>query len=309
MKKILKSNLPHGIVSILQVPFTSNNQLDIESLLRLVEDTIEAGVDGLIFPGVASEVKYLSMAEKLKTLSIIFEKANTKVPIIVGVSNDDAEECNKLALWAKDKGAVAYLVAVPSDLYSQPDLILPFFKRVSEGVKLPMIIQDFEFNGPGLALKTIEILKDNLSTFQGIKIETTPAGPKYTAVRNTFGNDFYIAGGWAVSQFIEAMDREVNAMIPESSMIRVYKDIMNLYKKGKREKAQQLFRKMLPILSFTNQDVGNSIRFFKELLVYKKIFKSPHMRWTVYEWDNYSMKITEDLIQLYLELENEVKNR
>jgi 4-hydroxy-tetrahydrodipicolinate synthase len=33
---------------------------------------------------------------------------------------------------------------------------------------------------------------------------------------------FYIAGGWAVTQMIEALDRGIDAIIPESSMARVY---------------------------------------------------------------------------------------
>lgn len=39
-------------------------------------------------------------------------------------------------------------------------------------------------------------LRDELPTLAGLKIETVPAGAKYTRVRETFGPDFYISGGW-----------------------------------------------------------------------------------------------------------------
>src|SRR5690606_21540733 len=140
---------------------------------------------------------------------------------------------------------------------------------------------------------------------KGIKIETVPAGPKYTAVKELLGEDFHVSGGWAVPQFIEALDRGVDAMIPESSMIRLYKRIMSLYQEGDRARAQMLFRRMLPILVFTNQDVGNSIKFFKYLLVFKNIIDSDAMRWPSPKWDLYSIQIVEELIELYLTLEME----
>ena len=60
---------------------------------------------------------------------------------------------------------------------------------------------------------------------------------------------------------------------------------------------------MLPILSFTNQEVANSIKFFKCLLVEKGIFSTNKMRWPEPEWDDYSFQTAQNLIQLYLSLE------
>jgi len=293
----------HGILSVVQTPFDFAGELDLASLRRLVEDAITAGVDGFLAPVVASEVAFLSAAERERVVDEIAETANSRVHFIVGASTNDPAECRAIARQAASKGAAAYLVAVPTAIYKTPSAILPFFQEVIEGIDLPLVIQDFEFNGPGMDMPTIRRLKEHLPTLVGVKIETVPAGPKYTAVREAFGPDFFIAGGWAVPQFIEALDRGVDAMIPESSMIRVYKRIQRRYERGDRDAATTLFHRLLPILAFTNQDVGNSILFFKYLLVRKGIFRTTRMRYPEPGWDRYSLRVAEELIELYLELE------
>ena len=292
-----------GIVSVVQTPFTGAGQIDFDSLHCLVEDAMTAGVDGLLAPVVASEVAFLSPSERRQILTRILHIASTKVPVIAGASDNNAANCRSFAGWAAEHGAAACLVAVPEELYRQPDKIIPFFQQVSQGIDLSMIVQDFEFNGPGMTLEMIHALKKEIPSMAGIKVETTPAGPKYTEVREALGDDFFIAGGWAVPQFIEALDRGVDAMIPESSMIRVYKLIQRYYEQGERDRAMTLFHRLLPILAFTNQDVGNYILFFKHLLVRKGIFRTVRMRYPAPAWDRYSLRVVGELIEMYLELE------
>lgn len=295
-----------GIVSVVQTPFSADLQLDLPSLRRLLEDAITAGVNGFLAPVVASEAAFLAESEKIMIIEQIASVAEGKVPLIVGASAEVPDDCRAIGKRALESRAAAWLVAVPAHLYKNPPAILPFFQEVAEGIDLPLIIQDFEFNGPGMSMDIICRLRDILPTFFGVKIETAPAGPKYTQVREAFGPGFFISGGWAVPQFIEALDRGVDAMIPESSMIRVYKAIQRLYDRGDRAGAVALFRQLLPILAFTNQDVGHSILFFKKLLERKGLFSTANMRWNCPDWDRFSHSAAEELIRHYFLLENRV---
>lgn len=298
--------LPRGIVSVVQTPFDSAGGIDRASLERLVNDAILAGVDGLLAPVVASEVAWLSPAERREVVRRIAGVAAGRVPLIVGASDDSPETCRRMAELAEGLGAAAYLVAVPSGLYRQPDEIVPFFRAVAAGSRLPLIVQDFQFNGPGLSLDVIRELADSLPHLVGLKIETVPAGPKYTAVRDALGPEFFIAGGWAVTQMIEALDRGVDAMIPESSMVRVYRTIFREHSAGRRDAARNVFHRLLPILAFTNQEIATSVAFFKRLLVRKGIFASDALRMPGFSWDRYNECIAQELIEHYLALEREV---
>ena len=164
---------------------------------------------------------------------------------------------------------------------------------------MPLVVQDLQWNGSGMNLETISRLREAVPQLVGLKIETVPAGPKYTAVRKAFGRDFFIAGGWAVPQMIEALDRGVDAMMPESSMIKVYAVINRHYREGRRDEALALFRKLLPVLTFTNQEISLSSAFFKRLLVRGGVFRTAHMR-CPFVWDEFNQRIADELIEHYL---------
>lgn len=303
------NGLPRGIVAVVQTPFDSANRVDFKSLERLVEDTIAAGADGLLAPVVASEVAYLTCGERQEIVERISAVAAGRVPIILGASGSTPEACAAVAHQTERIGAVAYLVAVPEALYQEPDAIVPFLHAIASECPSPLIVQDLQFNGPGMNLDLIRRLRESLHNLVGLKIETVPAGPKYTAVREALGPDFYIAGGWAVTQMIEAFDRRVDAMIPESSMVRVYSAIYAAYAEGNRHEAVAIFRRLLPVLAFANQELAVSIAFFKRLLVRKEIFSDAAMRMRGFSWDRSSLRIADELVEYYLELEHTVAIR
>ncbi|MEM9440273.1 MAG: dihydrodipicolinate synthase family protein, partial [Pseudomonadota bacterium] len=116
-------------------------------------------------------------------------------------------------------------------------------------------------------------LFDELPAFRSLKIETVPAGPKYSAVLKQTKGRLHVSGGWAVNQLIDALDRGVHAFMP-TAMDKIYVAIYSAYHSGKREAARALFEKLLPALAFANQNVDVSIRFFKMLRYTEGLFSS-----------------------------------
>ncbi len=300
-------SLPKGIVPVLQTPFDRHSHIDFDDLQRLVDDAINSGASGLLAPAVASEVGYLSADERQQLIRFAAAATSGRVPFVVGASSDAAAECAGFARLAEQIEAAAYLVAVPDALYTTPEDIPGFFKAVASQSHLPLIIQDLQWNGPGLSLADLRVLRQAIPTLAGIKIETVPSGPKYSQVRTEFGGEFYVCGGWAVLQMIEALDRGVDAMIPEASMVRVYAAIYRAYASGRRERAIEIFRGLLPVIAFTNQEIRLSIAFFKRLLVRKGIFGTEAMRWPGFQWDAHNRRIADELIDRYLALEERLQ--
>ncbi len=298
------AKLPRGFVPLLETPFREDSSIDYDGLLALVEDTIAGGTNGLTAPLVASEVHALTIQEREQILKTAASAIGGRVPFIAGASSDDAELANHFARIAENCAATAYIVAVPNSFYCRPaQELVAFFRAVIDGVSIPLIIQDLQWNGPGLDLEIIEGLRDALSTLAGLKIETVPAGRKYTDVRNAFGPDFFISGGWAVPQLIEALDRGVDAMIPEAALVRAFATIHRAYSAGDRSEAVRRFRQLAPVLIFSNQELYHSIAFFKRLMVRKGLLRSAKMRAPEYCWDRFSARIADEVIDYYLSLE------
>jgi len=295
--------LPKGIVPLLDTPFDEAANIDYESLGALIEDVIQGGVHGLMAPLVASEVHALTLREREELVGFIAKSINHRVPFVVGASSDKVDDCRHFAALAEKVEADAYLVAIPLALYGHSPEILDFFQSVTSGIATPLIIQDLQWNGPGLDIATIQRLKEDLPSMAGMKIETVPAGPKYTSVRSAVGRDFYISGGWAIPQLIEALDREVDAMVPESALVRVFVAIYRAHAAGRRDEAIKLFRQLVPVLVFSNQEIFHAIAFFKRLFVRKGLFKRATLRPPGYAWDSYNLRIADELIDYYLDLE------
>ncbi len=305
---MLSGPLPKGIVPVLQTPFDREGRIDFESLKRLVTDALRAGASGLLAPAVASEVGYLSADEREQLIRFTAAATKRRIPFVVGASSDAAAECAGFARLAEDVEATAYLLTVPEALYNTPEAVPGFFKAVASQSHLPLIIQDLQWHGPGLSLADLRILRQAIPTLAGLKIETVPSGPKYSQVRTEFGDEFYICGGWAVLQMIEALDRGVDAMVPEASMVCVYAAIYRAYASGRRERAVEIFHELLPVIAFTNQEIRLSIAFFKRLLVRKGIFRTDAMRWPGFQWDAYNRRIADELIDYYLALEERLRH-
>lgn len=298
---------PNGIVGVLQTPFLEDQSIDWDSLNRLLEDAIESGIDGFLVSAVASEVSALSMNERIELAKVVVSNVNKRVPVILGATSETIEETKLYAKLAEELECCAYLIAASDPFYRTPSYFLPYLQMIAPITQTPLIIQDLRWQDDGFPIPVLQEIKQNLPVLKSIKVETVPAGPKYSEMRAAFGDDFYICGGWAVPQMIEAMDRGVNALMPECSMIRIYKHIWNLYQNGDREKAKEVFYQLLPILSFTNQEIHTSIAFFKRLLVKKGIFTSATMRVQPFQWDQHNTRIADELIERYLDLEEKLK--
>jgi 4-hydroxy-tetrahydrodipicolinate synthase len=298
------SPLPHGIVPVLQTPFDAEGAIDYPSLARLIDDAIAAGAAGFLSPAVASEVSVLTGAERSELLHFVVDRTAKRVPLIVGCSSPAPSECARLASAAASSGAAAVLVAIPDSMRGSPEQLIEFFRRATDSTDMPLIVQDLDWTGPGLPPASLEQLRRAIPQLAGCKIESVPAGPKYTEVRLLRGADFHISGGWATPQMIEAMDRGVDALIPEASMVRIYSAIWRLHHSGERAAAVNLFRRFIPVLTFTNQEIRLSIAFCKRLLVRKGIFTGADMRVTGFDWDTHNLRIADELIQYSLDLES-----
>lgn len=291
------SPLPRGIIPVLQTPFDDRGAIDFDSLGRLIEYALAAGAAGFLVPAVASEVGTLVPGERRRLVQFTVRTLQGRAPVIGGCSAPTAEECAQWTAAADAAGASAILISPPDALRDQPDQLLEFLLRATAHCELPLIVQDLDWTGPGLSFDSLLRLRDKLPRLAGIKIETVPSGPKYTKVREAFGAGFHISGGWAIAQMIEAMDRGVDAFIPEASIVALYSEIWRVYQAGRRDDAVRRFRELLPVIAFTNQEIRLSIAFFKRWLVKKGIFRTANMRLEGFAWDAYNLRIADELLE------------
>jgi len=294
-----------GVVAIPQTPFDDDDRVDFGSLSRGVADRLAAGVDGLLYPAVASEVSHLTATERRAVTRAVLEQAAAHLPVIVGASADDAGTARSLAEFAVTHGAAGVLVQAPVALLRDEPATLAYFRAVCEAPIDVLMIQDLEWDGPGLPVQTIVRLFEELEPFRCIKVETVPAGSKYSAIIEATGGRLNVSAGWAVPQLIEALDRGIHAVTP-GGLHWVIAEVVRRYCAGDRASARALFARLLPILGWQNQHIDISNQFLKLFAVRQGIFAGAAVRQPVVPFDAYHRRIADELIEEALALHAEI---
>lgn len=296
----------HGIISIVNTPFDENGQIDVASLERGVEDRILAGVAGLIVPAVASEVDKLTTNERKLVIRSVAERTAGRLPVLGGASASSLEEVVAMTKFVVECGCVGVLVQPPDAVVHDEVALRAYFQVIvaRTGVRL-LMVQDLDWKGPGIPVDTIRALFEAIEAFRCLKIEVVPAGPKYSAILQATGGRLNVAGGWASTQLIEALDRGVHCFMP-SAHHWIFVEILRRYNVGRRHDAKTLFERLLPVLAFTSQHIDISNQFQKLLAVRQGIFRTARLRSPRVTFDEYHWRIAGELLDLAVALHAEV---
>ena len=289
-----------GIVTVINTPFRYNGEIDQNGLRKHLRYAIDSGVKGFLIPAMASEVLKLSESEKELLVGIALEEAGTEVAVVAGTSAYTRKERYENFVKFQAMGCRALLVNIP--LISVDD----YFDEISQLDKLSpemIVIQDWDAGGYGLPLDFIGHLYREIESFKMLKVEVVPAGKKYTDVKKLTKGNLLLAGGWAVGQMIEGLERGVDCFMP-TAMHEIYVRIYTLFQDGRKAEACELFEKILPILSYSNQHLDISIHFFKEMLYSLGIYETNIVREPILAIDFINREISNELIERYKTIRN-----
>ncbi len=295
-----------GIVPSLNTPFTAGDRVDTESLARLVEVTVQAGCAGMLVNAVAGETASLSPEEKEQVLGSVMAANAGRIAVIVGVSSERRTERVALARMARAAGAEWALCQPP------PGLTGSRLREVLEEVIAEgppnLMLQDLDFSGEGLPVEELTALFEALPAFRALKIETLPAGPKYSAMLAATGGRLHVSGGWAVQQLPEALRRGVHAFIP-STMDALYCRLYADFSSGREDAARERFEAMLPVLAFAHSHIHVALRFFKRLRVAEGVFSGDSVRPPVPPLDPWQTHEADRLIARVLAMQAQLRHQ
>ena len=293
-----------GIVTVLNTPFTASDELDVDGLKQNVRRAMKAGVAGFLVPAMASEVYKLTIDERLQMLDVVLEEVGGTVPVIAGAGETDLERSKRLIRLYLDKGCKHILFQIP---YTNEQHFRQHFLTLAGLGPDVIMLQDWDSSGYGLPDDLICALFDEVEAFRCLKVETVPAGVKYSRILQRTQGKLNVSGGWAVTQMIEGLKRGVHAFMP-TGMHFVYTKIYRQFKAGHHEEAEKLFHAILPVLAFSNQHLDISVHFFKRLLHKQGIYATAKVRQPILEFDAVFDETADGLIKKIIELEGEMES-
>jgi dihydrodipicolinate synthase/N-acetylneuraminate lyase len=182
----------HGIVPPLVTPLTRDGRLDADGLNSLTEHAIGGGVHGLFVLGTTGEGPLLAQELRREVTRLVCQRAESKVPVLVGAIETSYAEALILAQFAGDQGAHSVVVAPPYYQALSTEDAFRFVERLAEESPIPV----FLYNVPNARLPRFDMATleraAKLPNVAGFKDSSGDAGflresiPRLKAIRREF---------------------------------------------------------------------------------------------------------------------------
>ena len=241
-----------GTLPVLATPFTADGgAVDGESLRRLVDYAVDSGADGLVYPGVASEVGELTFEERTAALETVAAAAHGRLPVIVGASADDHRAAASLAAHGRRLGATGAMVMAPPALGHDRDRLIAFFTRAAVDGGLPIILQNAPPPvGAGLAVSEVVAVATAVAQIRGVKEETLPSGQRITQLlARAPATVQSVIGGAGGRYLVDELLRGAGGTMPACELTEVHAGMVAAHRRGDEPLLRELFGRVLPLLN------------------------------------------------------------
>lgn len=129
----------------LVTPFKEDFSIDTEALKRIVNFSIDGGIEYLVVLGTTAENATLTQDEKELVIATVIEANNGRLPLVLGVGGNNTVKVVE-ELKTRDFSAFDAILSV-SPYYNKPtqEGIYQHFKAIAEASPIPVIL----YNVPG----------------------------------------------------------------------------------------------------------------------------------------------------------------
>jgi 4-hydroxy-tetrahydrodipicolinate synthase len=262
-----------GVHSILPTPFLPSGVVDHDSLARVIELYIDAGVDGLTALGVTSEVAQLNGRERDEILDTVFSTVSGRLPVMVGTTAAATRSCIELSQAAEAAGASSVMVSPPRLPKLDSDLVLRHFRELADAVDLQIVIQDYPpISGftmePGLLVR----LAESVPQARTVKLEDPPTALKTAQILDAGADcEIHVLGGLGGAFLLEELLSGAAGALTGFCYPEILVAVVRLFDDGDIDAAADLFYRWTPLLRYEFQPViGSAIR--KEMLRRRGVF-------------------------------------
>lgn len=239
-----------GVFTVLPTIFHPDGRLDPDGLAAVVDYVVEAGVDGVVFPGLASEYDMLSLDEREELIALVGARVAGRTRLVVGASSERVEDSARIAAAGAGAGADAAMVMTPRSAGADVVALADFYRDLGALANLPIMLQNAPAPmGLGLSSDDVARVSDLSGAIAWVKEETMPCGQRISALlskrlphlRGVFGG----AGGRYI---VDELRRGAIGTMPASETPEVHVALMHAHRCGATDEVRRIYEAMLPIL-------------------------------------------------------------
>ncbi|MDE2792734.1 MAG: dihydrodipicolinate synthase family protein [Paracoccaceae bacterium] len=240
-----------GIFPVLPTPFTDAGAVDTNAMTRIVDFALGTGVDGVVYPGFASEVSELTDAERAELLEIVVARAGDRTRIIAGASGSSATDTIRHGRRAVAFGVNLLMIQPPGGLGRDLERLIRYFSEVTDAIpEARFVLQNAPApRGSDLTPETICRLAVRFPQIAYVKEETLPAGPAISHVLAhrpaSLGGVF---GGGGARYILDEYSRGACAAAPALEIADLHVALDRAWRNGRPGDARDIYVRTLPLL-------------------------------------------------------------
>ena len=154
----------------LATPFRKDFSIDTEALIRIVNFSIDGGVEYLVVMGTTAENATMSQDEKEFVIQTIVDTNNGRLPLVLGVGGNNTMEVVE-ELKNRDLSPFEAILSI-SPYYNKPtqEGIYQHFKAISEASSIPVILYNVPSRtGSNMLPSTVMRLANDFKNIIAIK--------------------------------------------------------------------------------------------------------------------------------------------
>jgi 4-hydroxy-tetrahydrodipicolinate synthase len=252
-----------GVFTIAVTPFLPDGAIDFDSIDRMVDFYLAKGASGLTVLGMMGEAGKLSAQEAEAVVLRVL--ARSTVPVVVGVSAPGFAQMKTLSDAVMQAGAAGVMVAPPSNLRSD-DQILTYFRNAAEVLgDAPFVLQDFPLvTSVVIPTKVILQVVKQCPTCVMLKHEDWPGLDKISALRaasDAGARRISILCGNGGLFLPEEMQRGADGAMTGFAYPEMMVQVITAHSMGDMDRALDLFDAYVPLVRYEAQPgLGLAIR-------------------------------------------------
>ena len=268
-----------GVYSVLPTPFTAAGEVDGDSLRRVVDLFVGAGVNGVTVLGVTGEVARLDDGERQRVLEIVTSHVNGRIGVVAGTTAEGTRTCIGYSRAAKAAGATAVMVSPPRMPKLNSEAVVRHYHALADAVDVEIVVQDFPpVSGYAMEPWLLARVAREIPRARTIKLEDPPTPFKTSRIlEQATGLDVRIFGGLGGVFLLEELMAGATGAMTGFAYPEILVRIVTLFRAGQVDEAASVFYRSVPLMRFEFQEgIGMAIR--KEVLHRRGALTSPATR-------------------------------
>ncbi len=239
-----------GVIPPMITPFKGDDErTDYEAHIANLQQWQTHGLGGYVVLGSNSETIFLSQEEKLKLIEITADVVGDSKMLIAGTGMDSTLETIRLTNHAAQRGAKAALVLTPFYYKKSMDdhALIRHFVKLADQSDIPILIYNVtKYTGVNVSTEVIRILSQH-ENIVGMK-DSSGSIAQLVQYETVADPSFQVLVGTA-SIWLPALQLGVQAgiMALANCAPAACVKLQALYRSGRLEEAQRLYRKLVPV--------------------------------------------------------------